>query len=420
MIHDAVLPPGLRPSAVTSVEREGVFYTSARWAPDDLARLGEHLQTQGAEALARISDSELLEAWSATVEVFRDPNSVVRRALDKPLSRFCRLSPEGLSAGLEAVFGGMVGEPLEWLLEEAKAVDRDPVMVVLAANLPALAVQPLLPALALRRPVLLKSPTTEPLFAPAFVAALAVRLPALAPALAAITWPGGDEVLEAPLLAAAGRVVAYGDQDSIDDLERRAPGKIVAYGPKTSLAVIGGNVEPQSVAAGLARDVALFDQRGCLSIQAVYTVGDAPVLAEAMAAELAAIAEEWPSGSLDPVAVAAVQQIRSESQMRGLFKPELPIDVGTVVVEPNLDFRPSPGVRTVRIHPLDRTEPLPEILAPWAGQLQGAALAGDDAWSLQKSLEALGISRCTEPGKLQTPDALWHNGGVHPLTALSE
>ncbi|MGB6364627.1 MAG: acyl-CoA reductase [Thermoanaerobaculia bacterium] len=420
MIHDAALPPGLQPSAATSVEREGVFYTSARWAPDDLARLGEHLQGQGAEALAGISDTELLEAWSATVEVFRDPGSVVRQALDRPLSRFCRLSPEGLSAGLEAVLGGVVGRPAEELVREAAPSIRDPVLVILAANLPALAVQPLLPALALRRPVLLKSPSSEPLFAPAFVAALAVRLPALAPALAAITWPGGDAALEAPLLAAAGRVVAYGEQESLDDLEQRAPGKVVAYGPKTSLAVVGAAVEPQSVAAGLARDVALFDQRGCLSIQAVYTLGDPTALAEALAAELVAVAEEWPSGPLDPVSVAAVQQIRSEAQMRGLIKPELAIDVGTVVVEPQLDFRPSPGVRTVRVHPLDRTDRLPEILAPWAGQLQGAALAGDDAWALQKNLEALGISRCAEPGQLQTPDALWHNGGVHPLITLAD
>jgi len=420
MIHDAALPPGLRPSAVTSVEREGVCYTSARWAPDDLARLGEHLQLQGADALAGISDTELLEAWSATVKVFRDPGSVVRQALDRPLSRFCRLSPEGLSAGLEAVLGGVVGKAAEELVREAASAIRDPVLVILASNLPALGVQPLLPALALRRPVLLKSPSSEPLFAPAFIAALAVHLPALAPALAAITWPGGDEALEAPLLAAAGRVVAYGEQESLDDLEQRAPGKIVAYGPKTSLAVVGTDVEPQSVAAGLARDVALFDQRGCLSIQAIYTLGDSTALAKALAAELADVAEEWPSGPLDPVSVAAVQQIRSEAQMRGLIMPELPIDVGTVVVEPQLDFRPSPGVRTVRLHPLDRADRLPEILAPWAGQLQGAALAGKEAWALQPDLEALGISRSTEPGKLQTPDALWHNGGVHPLLALAE
>lgn len=405
---------------MTSVEREGVFYTSARWSPAELARLAEQLKSAGARALAEVSDAELAEAWSATVETFRAPGSPVRQALDGPLGRFCRLSPQGLAAGLEAVLGGVVGEPLERLLAEAGAASRDPVLVVLASNLPGLVVQPLLPALALRRPVLLKSPTTEPLFAPAFVAALALQLPALASAVAAVTWPGGDEVLEAPVLAAAGRVVAYGEQESLDDLERRAPGKIIAYGPKTSLAVVGVADDARRAAAGLARDVALFDQRGCLSVQAVYTSGDAAALAEALAAELAAVAEEWPAGVLDPVEVAGVQQIRSEARMRGLVMPELPVDLGTVVVEPQLEFRPSPGVRTVRVHPLERLERLPEILAPWAGQLQGAALAGDDAWALQPQLEALGISRCAPPGALQTPDALWHNGGVHPLAALAE
>src|SRR5260370_826583 len=84
-----------------------------------------------------------------------------------------------------------------------------PVLVVLASNLPALAVQPLLPTLALRRPVLLKSPSSEPLFAPAFLAALTRRETRLAGAVAAATWPGGDAELEAPLLAAARAGLAH-------------------------------------------------------------------------------------------------------------------------------------------------------------------------------------------------------------------
>jgi hypothetical protein len=62
---------------------------------------------------------------------------------------------------------------------------------------------------------------------------------------------------------------------------------------------------------------------------------------------------------------------------------------------------------------------LPEVLAEWAGQLQGVALAGNEAVALQSALEELGISRCTAPGDLQHPDAAWHNGGVHPFTALT-
>jgi len=71
----------------------------------------------------------------------------------------------------------------------------------------------------------------------------------------------------------------------------------------------------------------------------------------------------------------------------------------------------------VRVHPGGLDQVIAR-LAPWRGRLQGAALAGDGAWVLEARLKELGISRCTAPGLLQVPDALWHNGGVHPLEAL--
>jgi hypothetical protein len=88
-------------------------------------------------------------------------------------------------------------------------------------------------------------------------------------------------------------------------------------------------------------------------------------------------------------------------------------------VEPEPAFRPSPGLRTVRIHPLPDLGRLPEVLASWGWKLQGAALAGEDAWRLAPALAGLGIYRCAAPGELQSPDVTWHNGGIHPLRALA-
>jgi hypothetical protein len=382
----------------------------------DMDRLRE-----SGSALRALPAEALLAAWAETVEAFRDPASSERRALDPELARLCRLSPEGLAAGLEAVLGGVRREPAAALFSaaEGRAAPEEPVLVVLASNLPALAVQPLLPALALRRPVLLKSPSAEPLFAPAFLEDLVRREPRLEGAVAAATWPGGDVSLEAPVLAAAGVVLAYGDAPALADLEKRAPGKVIGYGPKTSLAVLGKGIDPEETAEGLARDIALFDQRGCLSIVAVYTAGDAESLADRLEDALSDLARRWPPGPADPAVLAGVQQLRLEAEMRGLRSPRLPISAGTVLIDPDSAFRPTPGLRTVRIHPLPDLECLPTLLAPWRGRLQGAALAGQDAWSLQPKLEGLGISRCAAPGELQSPDARWHNGGIDPLEALS-
>ena len=360
-----------------------------------------------------LTDEDLLAAWGETVEAFLDPGSPERRALDPELARTSRLSREGLAAALEAVLGGVRIGPAAALLAEAEGLPRGggPVLVVLASNLPGLAVQPLWPALVLRRPVLLKSPSAEPVFVPAFLDALVRREPRLKEAVAAGTWRGGDERIEAPILERVTTILAYGDEPALADLERRAPGKVVGYGPKTSLAVVD---DPE----GLARDVALFDQRGCLSVAAVYTAGDAENLAARLAEDLANLARRWPPGPADPAALAAVQQVRLEAEMRGLRIADLPILEGTVLVDPDPAFRPSPGLRTVRVHPVDLAR-IPGILSPWKGKLQGAALAGEDAWRLAPALADLEISRCAVPGELQSPDVTWHTGGIHPLRALA-
>jgi acyl-CoA reductase-like NAD-dependent aldehyde dehydrogenase len=399
------------------VEREGILYSSASWSGAALAAVAQSLRA-GAPALRALPAERLVAAWEGTLAAFLDPASPERCALDPALARFTHLSAAGLNAALEAVLGGARRGARE-LIEAAVPTDDDrPVLVVLAGNLPALAVQPLLPALARRRPVLIKSASAEPLFAPALIRALVEREPRLDRGLAAVTWKGGDVHLEGPLLAAVGRILAYGDANSVDSFERRAPGRVFSFGPKTSLAVVAGDTAPDSIAAGLARDIALFDQRGCLSIQAIYTTGDAAALAEAVAAELRELADLWPPGPTDPTTAAAVHQLRAEAEMRGLRRPEIPLVAGTVVVEPLPAFRPSPGLRTVRIHPLSDLDQLPGILAPWGGALQGAALAGAEAEALAPALTELGVSRCAAPGELQSPDVFWHNGGVHPLEVL--
>ncbi|HKI85116.1 MAG TPA: acyl-CoA reductase, partial [Thermoanaerobaculia bacterium] len=282
--------------------------------------------------------------------------------------------------------------------------------------------QSLLPALAVGRPVIAKSPSEEPFFAPAFAAALSAADAHLAAALAVLRWRGGDDELETVVLDRAGRILAYGDETSTASLARRGASKTITYGPKASLAVVGETADLGRAAAGLARDVALFDQRGCLSVHAVFTASDATKLAGRLAEELSRLAETLPPGPAVPSEVAGLRQALAEAELRGLEHVSLGWPTsghGTVIVDPEPHLRPSPGLRCVRVHPLPDLSRLPGLLASWSGKLQGAALAGEGAWELVPALTALGFSRFTAPGDLQATDALWFNGGIDPLAALS-
>jgi hypothetical protein len=422
MLRDAHLPAAFahsREPVFRAVEHPGIRYSGARWNPEALGRVVSAVR-DGAAALREIPSEDLLAAWGDTVATFLRQGSLERRALDPPLARLSGLSLEGLRAGLEAVLGGVRKEPAAALLARARPapVEAGPALAILASNLPGLAVQPLLPALLARRPLLLKSPTAEPLFAPAFLAALTRREPRLAGALAAATWSGGDQKLEAPVLQGVGMVLAYGEQATLDDLERRAPGKVIGYGPRTSIGIVAASADVRATAEALARDVALFDQRGCLSVVAVYTAGDARELAERLAGALLDYARRLPPGPVVRPLSAAVQHQRLNAEIRGLWVSDLPLRQGTVILDPDPELRPSPGLRTVRVHPLEDLSRLPEILAPWRGRLQGAALAGEEAWALEPRLIQLGFSRFAAPGDLQSPDATWTNGGIDPLAAL--
>lgn len=422
MLADFAAPPGTAPRQVRRRALGVASWAGGEWAPDELRRLGARLAVGGAEALADLSIETRLELWNDTVAAFLDPDSEERGALLPALVETSGLSPEGLCEGLDLILRG-AGPAAASALAARRAAAPETghrpglAAAVLAANLPGLAVQPLLPALLAGRPLLLKTSSREPLFAAAFVAALGRRSPAAAEAFAAVAIPGADAERIDAALGAAERVVAYGGAPAIAALAGRFGSRLIAQGPKASLALTGGDFDPVGVARGVARDIARFDQRGCLSIQAVYlegSVDDGRQLAEALAWALAMEHRRLPPGPLEPAAAAAVQQLRGEADLRGLHRPELPLPAGTVVVESVLGFSPSPGLRTVRVHLVERLDEVPAALAPWRGRLQGAALAGGRAEALAGALSALGVTRFAAPGDLQAADASWANGGIDP------
>jgi len=416
-VVDFAVPEGCAPASEVGDPRG---FVAGRFSAPELSAIAWRLAARGAAALAELPLERRVEVWCATIETLLDPESEERIRWIRPLMATARLSAEGLSEGLRVMLEGAGPAAAEELLRRARGreIPASPAAAILAGNVPALAVQVVLPALLLGRPLLVKSASDEPLFAAVLVESLVRREPALADALAAVHFDGRAPALAAAALGRAERIVAYGGAEAVGALAARYGARLLAHGPKASLAFVARDVDPVGVGRALARDVALFDQRGCLSVHAVYAEGDARELAEGLAWGLALEHGRLPPGPIDPAAAAVVQRLRGVAELEERAVGRLGLAQGTVLLEPGLDFAPSPGLRTVRVHAVEALEQAVATLAPWRGKLQGVAVAGDAAERVAARLTPLGVSRIAPAGRLQEADAAWANGGIDPLDAF--
>jgi Acyl-CoA reductase (LuxC) len=281
---------------------------------------------------------------------------------------------------------------------------------VLASNVPALA----LPAIALGclagAAVVVKSGRRDPLSAPAFERALGAVDPELAATVVTDYWPGSGDARD-ETLALADVVIVTGGDDAIAAFAGRVRGRLVAHGPRLSVAAVGADADVEA----LALDVALYEQRGCLSPHAVYVAGDARAFGARLSGALDAVAERLPPAPAAVAERAAVRVVRDEAAWApagGVWSGP----GGTVVLDEGPRLRATCGLRTVRVHPVARVEDVAARLP--AGGVECVALAGADPGALAAPLRDRGVARVCPPGRMQRPRITWPRGQRAPLGTL--
>jgi hypothetical protein len=389
-----------------------------------------------------------LDALAQLLDAWRDPASAWRRALEAELPAATGFSPEVVREGLARGLAGWSGDALRALvlaelggeaaLEGAGRIavcGFDATSVILAGSIPMPTLLALVAPLALRSPVLAKAAARD-LVTPRLVLRSLEAVDAeLARALAVVTLPGHDPELVAALLEAE-CVALVGSDASVEALRARARGarRIVARGHRLSLAALGLRASRgralREAAAGLAQDIALWDQLGCLSPVSVHVVGpdrEAPDrVAEAMAEAMAAAETRWPRGRVDPATAAAIADARDTAELRGAGGRRVAVlassgTAWTVVREDGAELRPSPLHRFVRVHPAESGERLRAALAPVSRHLAAVAVAGfgPETAGVARALAALGASRVCAPGTCQSPPLAWHHDGEGVLAPFA-
>jgi hypothetical protein len=212
-----------------------------------------------------------------------------RDALVPAIVESTGLSPEGVALALDHHLEvDATDHEIAALVRAAGSAPR--VAVVLSANVFVGALRAIALARAASDEVVVRPSRRDPAFARALV------LEAGDPSIVL------DEALDVARCE-GGEIHVYGRDQTIDEVAARArPGVVVrGHGAGMGIAWISSRAELAAAAAGLASDVVVFDQRGCLSPRIALVEGDAPralAFAHALHDELERRDVEIPRGQL--------------------------------------------------------------------------------------------------------------------------
>jgi hypothetical protein len=281
-----------------------------------------------------------------------------------------------------------------------------------------------------------KLSSDEPVLAGLYLRSLAAADPELGQACAAVWWPGGDEAVEATVLQHAEAVIAFGGNDTLRSLAGRIPpgARFQPHGQRAGFGLIARErlttADLAAVAVAAARDVAEFDQQGCVSPQWLFVErgGDVSpeVFAAALADALGSKAAEWPRVPPSAGAAAAIHQLRAAAEVRSVLDPEVVLHASpggtdwTVLLDP--DAAPAPGClyRTIVLRPVDDLVRVPELVEPLTPYLQTAAVALPTGRqrAVVEALARVGVTRICSLGRTQRPAPGWRPDGRPRLAEL--
>ena len=274
-------------------------------------------------------------------------------------------------------------------------------LVVLPGNIIGPAIASAYCAAAAGANVILKSSADERALAPIVAEQFDSLGPPLAGSVDARYWKGGDDAIEAREFASVRKIVAFGSDEAIAQIERRSPVPVKGYGTSYSVGFVAAGADVRTAATGAACDAAMFDQRGCMSPQTIYVEGDdgrATLFAHALASALGEVERTLPRARIGSDEAAAVAMAVRRLSVSALAPKTHGLDA--LVLGPKRGGVPS-FVVAVEAHARPAIEGFGRIavVMPYANVDALAATLGDAARDIR--FETLGVGgQATAPANL--------------------
>ena len=403
-------------------------------APRESSRL---LASDVASAAARLraaqsvghDSSRAADIFSRAVALWRDRNYPRRRDAIAQIARKAGYSVALLDESLDALLKPFSHAALSSLAEKVSrnGRPRQPELLglIMAGNVAGAGLHEIAIGLVAGAGMIVKTASTEPVFFDQFARTLAELDHEVASRIVVFNWSREREDLTAAMVGNCDRVIAYGDDATLEALR-----DVIGFGSRVSGAVVVASAMVPgrigAVAEALARDVVLFEQLGCLSLHHVLVVSRSTAAARDFAARIASALERL-GDSIPPAKIplrdaAEILGVRERARWRRIAGESIELFEGprlewTVVCEPEStgdnSFVVSPGFRTVHVTCVREEKQLRAIFAVASGRIEAVAVAGNDAETrrISATLDTLGVSYIAAPGEMQSPPLLWRHGG---------
>ncbi len=406
--------------------------------------------------LASRATSTIVGILSATAQSWLEPANRFRRMALAQSEAETGFSEATLARGLEAFFKQLTAENLNALLSQdlghaerldrftqdritnTAALARGPELLahIAAGNIPNPTILSLVLGFLTRSAQFVKCARGTSLLPRLFAHSIYEVEPKLAACLEIAEWPGGTEPLEQALFAEADCVTATGSDETLAAIQRRLPwrARFLGYGHRISFGFITSEAlaryELKKTAQNAARDVAAWDQMGCLSPHVFYIehggATTAEQFAELLAQELAAFESHEPRGKLSAYDAAAIALKRSFYEVRSAAAGDVKLwqsknsTAWTVVYEADPQFQTSCLNRFVYVKPSPHLTETLRYCEPLRDRVStvGLAAGGERAQQLATQLARWGVTRVCRLGEMQNPPLTWRHDGRPALGDL--
>lgn len=383
-------------------------------------------------ALASIAVERRCGAILAAAELLRHHPGAIGHYLDRHVASSAGLSPGMVRWATSEVLGGLAGSGLEAIVRSRldggpgrHAVRPTACDIVLAGNVFTACIQPVVLALGLGIPVLCKPASGQAAFPLLLQWALARVDPEVGRALQIVAFSRDDAENTNAFFEHSELVIGYGDDETIQALRHRtrAVTRLVEHGHGISVAYVGaGSLADPRIAAGLALDIAAYDQRGCLSPQVVWLDGKASRGARhdflrALDAALTERQRTLPRGPLGAGTAAAQMQWRATAAIEGelIEAPDHAIAYDAAARLPQ-----GPQSRNILVRECQSLQELSANVSRFGIHLKQIGFAGDagDLRQLPAALAADQAPRICSIGTMQTPPFDAYCEGLDPANGL--